>query len=46
MSRKKHKKEPKRRNPVVREPLRNPKRNAGVHKRKKPTRRDERRLEE
>ena len=36
----------KQRNPVVRTLVQNPKRNAGVHKRKRPTRRDEQRLEE
>ncbi len=45
VSRKK-KREPRRRNPVIRELLRNPKRNAGAHQRKKSTKRDERRLEE
>ncbi len=46
MTRKKHKKEPKRRNPVVRTLIQNPNRNAGAHKRKRPTKRDERKLEE
>jgi hypothetical protein len=45
MKRKK-KKAPKQRNPVVRTLIQNPKRNAGAHKRKKPTKRDERRIEE
>lgn len=42
---KRKKKSPKQRNPVVRRLIQNPKRNAGAHKRK-PARRDERRLEE
>jgi hypothetical protein len=45
MSRKK-KREPKRRNPVVRRLIENPKRNAGAHKRKQPTKRDQRRIEQ
>ena len=43
---KRKKKPPKQRNPVVREIIANPKRNAGAHKRKKPTKRDERKIEE
>lgn len=45
MKRKK-KKAPKQRNPVVREMVRNPNRSAGRHKAKKQTKRDDRRLEE
>lgn len=44
MSRKK--KKVTRRNPVVREVIKNPNRNAGAHKRKQPSRRDEKRVEE
>jgi hypothetical protein len=40
------KKPPKQRNPVVRRLIQNPKRNAGAHQPKKPTRRDERKLDE
>ena len=45
MKRKK-KKLPKQRNPVVRTLIQNPKRNAGAHKRKKLSKRDQRRVEE
>lgn len=45
MKRKK-KKAPKQRNPVVRTLIQNPKRNAGAHQRKQPSKRDERRVEE
>lgn len=43
---KRKKRPPKKRNPVVRTLVQNPKRNAGKHQPKKPTKRDERRLEE
>lgn len=43
---KRKKKLPKQRNPVVRRLIEAPKRNAGVHRRKKPTKRDERKVEE
>lgn len=37
---------PKKRNPVVREIIRNPNRNAGAHKRKGTSKQDERKLEQ
>lgn len=43
---KRKKSPPKKRNPVVREIIKNPNRNAGAHKRKRPSKRDEKRIEE
>lgn len=37
---------PKKRNPVVRETITNPQRNAGAHKSKKPSRREQAKVEE